>query len=266
MTLRQVLQAERAHSTAPFMLDSIEINAITTVAHLVTAEPPDESENRYYARYMLEDGSGQVKAMELFSDDHPGSNLNLAEPFVPRYVRVQGRLDQFPRGSPNSIKVSSIRECTDPHEYFVHFLECCAVTMASEMGTTIPSTLPTSRQSAAGMEDTTVNDISAMRLDEPSLVHELSPRIMDDPLSCLDNLQRGIILAMLNSTSIGGGMHVGEIAQAVNHLVSSPEEIGNALDYLADEGYIDCPTPDILYCVLTAKCRRANGHYSFTAN
>ncbi|KAH9935016.1 uncharacterized protein B0H18DRAFT_495807 [Fomitopsis serialis] len=158
------------------MLDGIELNRITTVAHLVTAEPPDESENRYYAKYMLEDGSQRVKAMELFSDTHPVSNLNLAVPFVPRYVRIQGNLDQFPRGAPNSIKVTSIRECTDPHEYFTHFLECCAVTMACEIGTTVPSTLPTSRQSAGYG-----GYISAMSLDEPSLVHDIRPRIEDDP-------------------------------------------------------------------------------------
>ena len=71
------------------------------------------------------------------------------------------------------------------------------------------------------MEDT----ISAMSLDEPSLVHDMRPRIEDDPLSHLDNLQRAIILCMLNSTSVAGGMHVGGIAQAVRHLALGPEEI-----------------------------------------
>ncbi|KAH9843055.1 uncharacterized protein C8Q71DRAFT_735694 [Rhodofomes roseus] len=264
LTLRQILEAQRAHSTAPFVLDNVELNAITTVAHLVRADPPDESRNRFHANYTLLDGSKRIRATEMFSDDHPASNLKLSDPHVHKYVRVVGRVDQFPPGATNSIKVIAIRECTDPHEYFHHFLQCCAVTQCYKLGIPLPTVLPPLRSDR--IEDTTVNDDSLMSIDEPTTAPEAHPHLWSDPLSHLNTLQRGVILAMLNNTT-ADGMWVREITQAVRHLSLRPEEIGDALDYLADEGYIECPIQsNIQYCVLTAKSRSASGQYLLPAN
>ena len=77
------------------------------------------------------------------------------------------------------------------------------------------------------MEDTTISDMSTLTLSEPPAALSNAPlRVLaQDPLSHLDTLQRGIIRAILNGTHAAGGVRVGEIAQAVSHLISSPSDI-----------------------------------------
>ncbi|KZT70147.1 hypothetical protein DAEQUDRAFT_725775 [Daedalea quercina L-15889] len=271
LTIRQIMHAERAHSTAPFMLDNTELGEITIVAHLFS--PPDM--RIPYSTYKLEDGSGRITAKEWLSDENELRDARLKfraeEPFVQRYVRVRGILDEF-RGT-KSIKVNTIRDCTDPHEHLFHFLECCAVAKFYETGRALrpPSTLNRIQQTAPEAQDITMdnttNNMSTLTLNEPPAA--VSPnthrRVSRDPLSHLDTLQRGIIQAILNGTHTAGGVHVTEIARAVSRLMSSPNDISSALDYLLDEGYIECPV-DVHHCTLTSRCRLTNVHYTLPAN
>lgn len=58
-------------------------------------------------------------------------------------MRIIGTIDKF-RDGPKSIKVSVIRECPDPHEPYVHFLKCCALTLIKRTGILVSASLSSS--------------------------------------------------------------------------------------------------------------------------
>lgn len=108
------------------------------VAHLVHA---DSEASSSCTVYLLEDGTGRISAREWFSEDHSRSNIDPTKGH--RYVRIIGTIDKF-RDGPKSIKVSVIRECPDPHEPYVHFLKCCALTLIKRTGILVSASLSSS--------------------------------------------------------------------------------------------------------------------------
>ncbi|EJF65866.1 hypothetical protein BD309DRAFT_1013742 [Dichomitus squalens] len=132
VTIRQLLDAKRDHSEAPFKIDDHEINRISLVAHAVDV-------HRYESTvvYTLEDGTslGRIDARhyptgssfeELSDSDQGTSQL---------YVHVLGTLDlKVKLGSRNVIRVLHMYRVTDPNQLFFHILEAAFVTLSLERG------------------------------------------------------------------------------------------------------------------------------------
>ncbi|KAI9064445.1 hypothetical protein FKP32DRAFT_641038 [Trametes sanguinea] len=128
VTIRQLVNATRLHSSAPFAIDGIEVHEIKTVAHVVGVR-------RYPTVSLLdlEDGTdnGWITAKRWLNgqdtDGLPSDKDNF-------YVNIMGELVRTGSDSKNALNVRSIQLVTDPHQVLLHILETAFVTLALERG------------------------------------------------------------------------------------------------------------------------------------
>ncbi|CCM04609.1 uncharacterized protein FIBRA_06791 [Fibroporia radiculosa] len=132
VTIRQLLEAQRAHDTAPFEIDGIDVDQVVVVAHLRDLR---QTSTKLILR--LEDGTskGQITAHQWLSNVHQVFEESRPDQ---TYVRVVGRLSRF-RGSQaqvgkNELRVIHLHEVTDPHEPLFHILEAFMVNRIIQVG------------------------------------------------------------------------------------------------------------------------------------
>lgn len=280
VTIRQLLDAEQAHTTAPFTIDGVEVHQVTLVAHVTRIFV---TENKI--DYRLEDGTSTpgITASQWLSDTYEESRLDFLEQGK-IYARIRGRLSRWGRDGKNEVKVISIRKSTDPHEIYFHILETFFATKYIECGPQLISVLPHPQNShvMVGAEPpesdpqiTTTGDIppvgrpindcstTTSKRDKPpesDFTSSTSSSRSRDPLSHLDVLQRGIILQILDAPPHPDGVHVGSIARGIAHMGVNTEQVIAALDFLLDERYIEMGCTESYYKV-TSKVHTDHGIY-----
>ncbi|KAI1795869.1 hypothetical protein LXA43DRAFT_989837 [Ganoderma leucocontextum] len=181
VTIRQLLDATRQHSEAPFQIGDIEAHRISFVAHVVSVRTSDSS-----TTYELEDGTsrGRISARQWSSDvecDQLPDDYSL-------YVHIVGHLDRKVRlNSRNWVIIEHIHEVTDmPNRLFFHILETAFVTLSLQRGP--PPT-------------TVLNSIEPGRATAPSptLVHRNAPTTPSRVAGSSSQPQRAVPARIRNS-------------------------------------------------------------------
>ncbi|OSC97116.1 hypothetical protein PYCCODRAFT_1440476 [Trametes coccinea BRFM310] len=128
VTIRQLANATRLHSSAPFAIDGIEVHEIKTVAHVVGIR-------RYPTVTLLdlEDGTsnGWITAKRWLNGQDTDGLPTDKDNF---YVHITGELVRASGDSKTTLTVRSISVVTDPHQLLLHILEAAFVTLALERG------------------------------------------------------------------------------------------------------------------------------------
>ncbi|KAM5531059.1 hypothetical protein V8D89_015279 [Ganoderma adspersum] len=139
VTIRQLLDATREHSEAPFQIGDIEAHRISLVAHVVSVRPSTSS-----TTYELEDGTsrGRISARQWSSEANCDE---LPDDWSKLYVHIVGYLDRkIQLNGRNWVIIEHIHAVTDmPNRLFFHILETAFVTLSLQRGpppiTTEPS-------------------------------------------------------------------------------------------------------------------------------
>ncbi|PCH37974.1 nucleic acid-binding protein [Wolfiporia cocos MD-104 SS10] len=303
VTVKQMLSAERPHATANFELDNIELQHITSVVHVLEVIV---SENRVAYKFDDGTGqingtqwlrSGEESHLEeeetsIYvrvqgtlsrfgnSNTFTVSQIHKVEDMHEVYFHYMeacyGTLYiQF--GSPNVQRpaaptvedVPAPQRSLTPPPVVVDTSVARAETLESRATTERdfapdttqyrPATSTTDRQFAPGRPP---SDSDERR---KAISRTVSPPVRD-PLSHLGNLERGIILAILDASDKPGpedGVPIGAIFLSVKNLTSNIEEIEEALDNLYDQHYIT-PSDDLAHYKVTNKVRDTKGIYDLS--
>ncbi|PIL24006.1 transporter [Ganoderma sinense ZZ0214-1] len=139
VTIRQLLDATRQHSEAPFQISDVEAHRISLVAHVVSVRVSESS-----TTYELEDGTsrGRIFARRWSSD---AACDDLPDDCSKLYVHIVGHLDRKAQlNGRNWVIIEQIHAVTDmPNRLFFHILETAFVTLSLERGpppiTAVPS-------------------------------------------------------------------------------------------------------------------------------
>ncbi|KAF8077882.1 hypothetical protein FPV67DRAFT_17657 [Lyophyllum atratum] len=130
VTVRQMLEAERVHSTALFRIEKREFNNVILVANISSFRTCDT-----YTDFELDDGTGRIRAQQWNSglDDgaeHNQLDVDLVDAFP--YVRVVGALEQYM--DKKLIKVLRMTLALSPYEPYHHSLQAICDTLTYERG------------------------------------------------------------------------------------------------------------------------------------
>ncbi|KAI0636960.1 hypothetical protein C8Q77DRAFT_537662 [Trametes polyzona] len=128
VTIRQLVNATRDHSDAPFHIDDIEVRDVVVVAQVLRIRRFDT-----ITMFDLEDGTtgGSIIA-KRWRNGRDDSELptTLDEQL---YARIVGRLARG-KEAKNALEVKTLRVITDPHELLFHILEVAFVHLCFERG------------------------------------------------------------------------------------------------------------------------------------
>ncbi|KAI0374902.1 hypothetical protein BV20DRAFT_961124 [Pilatotrama ljubarskyi] len=298
VTIRQLVEARRPHSEAPWTIDGLEVDQVVIVAHVIRIR-------RYETVTLLdvEDGTkdGRIIVKRWLngkeSDGFPADE----QPF---YARILGKLPRGGQESKNVLELKAWQKVADPHHLFLHILEVAFVTLALERGPppdsvrrsvgprelnwgpgvgfptasapTTPAITRTARPAAS--QTTQVQQRTpalfatspGLRTPSPSPSRSIvrspptspspapsspSPAahlsqnhhasgsrrvsaLRRDPYAHLTVLQRAILLQILNAPVTDEEVSMETIVRGISHHDAAPAQIGEALDFLVDEGYI----------------------------
>ncbi|KAF9464768.1 hypothetical protein BDZ94DRAFT_467240 [Collybia nuda] len=129
VTVRQLLEADQMHSTAPFKIEDKEFKKFILVANICYL---DECET--YRDIGLDDGTGRIKAREWDENEilERKSNRKSFQVSNFPYVHVVGELEQY--RNRNTIKVMDIEAVTNAYEPYYHVLHAVHDTLVYERG------------------------------------------------------------------------------------------------------------------------------------
>ncbi|KAF5380922.1 hypothetical protein D9615_004012 [Tricholomella constricta] len=127
VTVRQILEVERMHSTALFKIEGKEFKHLSLVANVCSTRIFPT-----YRDFELDDGTGRIKARQWDSDFVLAPDLGPLEDNSFPYVRVIGVLQDYQNTM--SISITTIDLVTDFYEPYYHILQAICDTLAYERG------------------------------------------------------------------------------------------------------------------------------------
>ncbi|GLB34891.1 hypothetical protein LshimejAT787_0204560 [Lyophyllum shimeji] len=139
VTVRQILQAERMHSSAPYRIENQEFERVIVVANLSTMRMYEK-----YRKFYLDDGTGRIKAQQWNSSADVGPDWSQLDTQAFPYVRVIGAVEQYQ--DETSINVARLDLVSSPYEPYYHILQAIYDTSAYQRRTPpryITRTVPT---------------------------------------------------------------------------------------------------------------------------
>ncbi|KAI0797996.1 hypothetical protein C8Q75DRAFT_709149, partial [Abortiporus biennis] len=201
VTVKQLFNATQAHTDAEWHIDDIEVGQISLVAQVMSIQAQTTN-----CVYWLDDGTGRIEArhwVDSSTMQEDGVDPNGIKEHD--YIRVMGNLKTF--GNKRYVNATHLRVCSDPYEPYFHTLDVCATKLILERGP------------AGGI----------------SAYQNQTHAATSDQYSHLPPLERAICVFLLEQPPNDEGIHVGNIARAVQ---GSPNDISAALDKLLDDGHI----------------------------
>ncbi|RDB21448.1 Replication factor A protein 2 [Hypsizygus marmoreus] len=129
VTIRQMLEADQLHTTAPFKIEGKEFQKVIIIANVCSFR-----EFSTYSDVELDDGTGRIRAHQW----NNGSQLDPDQLQVQKlpYVRVIGELEQY-KGR-KSIRAAKIETVSEPHALYEHILHAIYDTLIYERGPSPP--------------------------------------------------------------------------------------------------------------------------------
>ncbi|UZJ55517.1 hypothetical protein CBS101457_004837 [Exobasidium rhododendri] len=115
VTVRQILNAEQAHSEGDITVDGLEVGHVTFVGIIRNL-----SRNATNISYTVEDGTGTVD-VRVWSDNSSSELMDDDELQTDKYVRIIGHIKTFQNR--RTIASGHIRAITDFNEIFYHKLD-----------------------------------------------------------------------------------------------------------------------------------------------
>ncbi|KAI0362111.1 hypothetical protein OH77DRAFT_19500 [Trametes cingulata] len=303
VTVRQLVEATRPHSQAPWSIDGVEVHEVATVAHVVRIRRYD-----IVTFLEIEDGTkdGRITVKRWLNEQDSDGFPTDGEPFYARFV---GTLSRKGQETKNVLELKGWQRVTDPHQLFCHILEVAFVTLALERGppsasvkrsvgplsldwgpsgafppasapntpaivrtarppatqatpahqwtpvTPAPTPPPRTPSPPPSRSTTQSPPASPSRAPASPTPHTIRRQQNDvisplasgsrrasglrrDPYAHLTVLQRAILLQILNTPPSGEGVSVVAIVRGISHHDATEDQIGEALDFLMDAGYI----------------------------
>ncbi|KAI0807390.1 hypothetical protein C8Q74DRAFT_59116 [Fomes fomentarius] len=214
VTIRQLLDATREHSSAAFRIGDVEVDHVSIVAHAITIRHFDSC-----ILYTLEDGTsrGHITARQWRSDtieDIPDDDQ--------LYVHVVGQLDQkMSMGAQNVLNIRRIRRIVDQiaDRLCCHLMETAYVTLYHERGPPTRSALASIGPSYLSIEPIQTAPVASPPTSPARATTRRSPQPVNVPISSESSPVRRIVQASPppppRQSTPGPSTPIGQVNQAI---------------------------------------------------